>query len=134
MERDYPREGSNLRSAETTEAIIGAAIDVHSELGPGLLESVYEACLAHELNARGMEFERQLPVPVSYKGIRLDCGFRLDLFVAREVILEVKAVDMLAPVHEAQLLTYLRLARCSVGLLINFNARSIKEGLMRRVL
>ncbi len=93
-----------------TESIIAAAVDVHRHLGPGLLESAYEACFAHELMTRGVEFQRQLELPVEYKGLRLDAGYRLDIVVARAVVVEIKAVDTLAAVHEAQLLTYLRLS------------------------
>lgn len=117
-----------------TRVIIGAAIEVHRELGPGLLESTYESCLAHELTARGLVIARQVELPVMYKGIRIDCGFRIDLLVADSVILELKAVDELKPVHEAQMLTYLKLAAKRVGLLINFNVRLLKHGLVRMVL
>ena len=117
-----------------TEAIIGAAIEVHRELGPGLLESVYESCLAHELTARGLKFERQLPVPAIYKGIPIDIGFRADFVVEATVVLELKAIDRVAAVHEAQLMTYLRLTGKRVGLLINFNTKLLKDGIVRRVL
>ncbi|MEX2218153.1 MAG: GxxExxY protein [Phycisphaerales bacterium] len=124
----------NGPSAKLTEAIIGAAIDVHRELGPGLLESAYDACLAHELTNRGIAFERQVVLPLVYKGQRVDCGYRLDFLVQDEVVIETKACDQLAPIHEAQLLTYLRLSRKRVGLLINFNERVLKSGIRRRVL
>jgi GxxExxY protein len=114
--------------------IIGAAIEVHSQLGPGLLESVYEECLACELTSKGIPFERQKPVPVTYKDRQLDCGFRLDLFVGEKVIVEIKAVDMLMPVHEAQVLTYLKLTHCKLGLLLNFNVPKLKDGIKRLVL
>lgn len=117
-----------------TEAIIGASIDVHRELGPGLLESTYEACLAYELVQRGLKVERQKPLPVVYKGLKLDIGYRVDLLVEDRVIVELKAVDRLEPVHEAQLLSYLRLSGCKVGLLINFNVRVLRDGLKRLIL
>ncbi len=119
---------------EITQAIIGAAIEVHRVLGPGLLESAYEECLCRELALRGVPFERQQPLPVNYKGLALDCGYRLDLLVSRLVVVEIKAVDKLLPIHEAQLLTYLRLGDWKVGLLINFNVPILKEGIRRCVL
>ena len=106
---------------EITEATIGAAIEVHRALGPGLLESAYRQCLCHELHLRGLTFASERSLPVIYKGLRLDCGFRVDLIVAGAVVVEIKAVERLAPVHDAQLLTYLRLGGWKVGLLINFN-------------
>jgi GxxExxY protein len=117
-----------------TERIIGAAIEVHRALGPGLLESTYQACLAREFLLCGLPFEQERPLPVEYKGVHLDCGYRLDFVVAGKVIVELKAVDGLHPVHEAQLLTYLKLAGCRVGLLINFNVPLLKDGIRRRVL
>ncbi|MCL5264809.1 MAG: GxxExxY protein [Chloroflexi bacterium] len=119
---------------EITEAILGAAIEVHRALGPGLLESTYEECLCHELALRGLTFKRQIDLPVDYKGIRLDCGYRLDVVVEDAVIVELKSVEKLVPVHEAQLLTYLRLSGKKVGLLINFNVAVLKDGIVRRVL
>ncbi|RKY64328.1 MAG: GxxExxY protein, partial [Candidatus Latescibacterota bacterium] len=116
-----------------TENIIGAAIEVHRALGPGLLESAYEKCLAFELVQRGLKVEQQKPLPVVYRGVKLDCGYRLDLLVEEEVIVEVKAVDRLAPIHQAQLLSYLRLSGCKVGLLINFNVKVLKSGIRRIV-
>ena len=117
-----------------TRGIIGAAIDVHRELGPGLLESAYEACLAHELKAKGFPFERQRPLPVFYRGIAIDCAYRMDFVVSDAVIVEVKAVEMLTQVHEAQLLSYLRLYDRRVGLLFNFNVKRLtQEGLRRFV-
>jgi GxxExxY protein len=118
---------------QITEAIIGAAIEVHRVVGPGLLESAYEECLCHELSLRGIPFQRQVPLPVNYKGVRLDCGYRLDLVVAGQVIVELKAVEMLQPIHEAQLLTYLKLSRHKIGLLINFNVPLLKDGIVRRI-
>jgi GxxExxY protein len=117
-----------------TERIIGAAIEVHRALGPGLLESAYQTCLAHEFSIRGLAFEQQKPLPVEYKGTRLDCGYRLDFLVAEKVVVELKAVDDLHPVHEAQLMTYIKLASCRIGLLINFNVPLLKDGIRRRVL
>jgi GxxExxY protein len=116
-----------------TESIIGAAIEVHRALGPGLLESAYEACLAFELAQRGLSVEQQKPLPVIYREVKLDCGYRLDLLIEEQVIVEVKAVDRLTPIHQAQLLSYLRLSSCKVGLLINFNVKVLKDGLRRVV-
>jgi GxxExxY protein len=118
---------------EITESIIGAAIEVHRALGPGLLESAYETCLSFELVQRGLKVEQQKPLPVIYREIRLDCGYRLDLRVEEAVIVELKAVDALLPIHQAQLLSYLRLSGCHVGLLINFNVRVLKDGIRRIV-
>jgi GxxExxY protein len=117
-----------------TEMVIGAAIEVHRTLGPGLLESAYEECLAHELSLRKVLVDRQRELPVEYKGIKLDCGYRLDLLVARQVVVEVKAVEALAPIHEAQVLTYLRLGGWQAGLLINFNVPVLRRGIKRLVL
>ena len=116
-----------------TEGIIGAAIEVHRDLGPGLLESAYETCLAFELVERGLKVEQQKPLPVVYREVKLDCGYRLDILVEEAVIVEVKAVDRLAPIHKAQLLSYLRLSGCKVGLLINFNVKVLKDGIRRVV-
>ena len=123
-----------LIAEELTRLIIGAAIEVHRVLGPGLLESVYEECLCYELSLRGLRFQRQVPLPVVYKQIKLDCGFRMDLVVEDAVILEIKSVDAIHPVHEAQLLTYLKLSGKRVGLMINFNVPVLKDGITRRVL
>lgn len=114
-----------------TERIIGAAIAVHRELGPGLLESAYSRCLALELAERGLRFERQWKLPVVYKGARIDVGYRIDLRVEGIVVVELKAVDRLVPIHTAQMLTYLKLSACPVGLLINFNVRVLKDGIRR---
>lgn len=116
-----------------SNVIIGAAIDVHRELGPGLLESAYEACLKYELIQKGLRVEHQVPQPVIYKGIHLDCGYRLDLLVEDLVILELKTVESLQPIHIAQLLTYLKLKRRWLGLLINFNVPILKQGIKRLV-
>ena len=120
-----------LYQEQLTGQIIGAAIEVHKQLGPGLLESTYLACLCHELELRGILFECQKPLPLEYKGIRLDCGYRIDLLVAGSVIVEIKSVEALAPIHEAQLLTYLKLTGIKVGFLINFNVVVLKNGLRR---
>ena len=119
---------------ELTSDIIGAAIDVHRVLGPGLLESAYEICLADELNRRDIDFKRQVDLPVEYKGRQLDCGYRLDFLVESTVIVELKCVERIMPIHEAQLLTYLRLAHKQAGLLINFNVRMLRDGIVRKVL
>jgi len=119
---------------EITEKIIGAAIEVHKTIGPGLLESAYEECLAHEMRIRGLNFERQVPLSVAYKGVALDCGYRLDFLVEKAVVVELKAVESLQPIHEAQVLTYLKLGGWTVGLLINFNVSVLKGGIKRLVL
>jgi len=116
-----------------TERIIGAAIQVHREIGPGLLESTYEVCLCHELSLLKLKVERQKAIPIIYKGVQLDSGYRLDLIVEDQVIVEIKAVSILLPVHEAQLLSYLRHIGRRRGLLINFNVKMLKEGLRRIV-
>jgi GxxExxY protein len=117
-----------------TEQVIGLAIEVHRALGPGLLESAYEECLAFELKERGVGFERQVPLPVRYKSVRLDCGYRMDLVIENRAIIELKAVERLLPVHDAQLLTYLKLSGMRIGLLLNFNVAVLKDGLRRLVL
>jgi GxxExxY protein len=114
-----------------TERVIGFAIDVHRQLGPGLLESAYEECLCYELKEHGVEFRRQMPLAVVYKGVRLDCGYRLDVLVEDALILELKTVDRLMPIHEAQVLTYLKLSGVRTGLLLNFNTAVLKDGLRR---
>ncbi|HYY71964.1 MAG TPA: GxxExxY protein [Candidatus Bathyarchaeia archaeon] len=116
-----------------TEKIIGAAVAVHRALGPGLLESAYEECLAHELDLAKISFERQVALPVIYKSIQLDCAYRLDFLVEKTVILELKAVENLQPIHEAQLLTYLKLGGWPIGLLINFNVPVLMKGIKRMV-
>jgi GxxExxY protein len=121
------------RLNKITERIIGAAIAVHQALGPGLLESAYEACLAFELRQRGLKVEQQKPVPVVYRDVKLDCGYRLDLLVEDCVIVEIKSVDHLAAIHEAQLLSYLKLTGCKIGLLINFNVKMLMSGIKRIV-
>jgi len=117
-----------------TEKIIGAAIEVHRHLGPGLLESTYQFCLAKEMSLLGLDFEQQKPLPLEYKGSKLDCGYRIDFLVEQSVIIELKSVDKLLPIHEAQLLTYLRLSKCKIGLLINFNVPILKQGIKRMAL
>jgi len=117
-----------------TGPIIGAAIEVHRHLGPGLLESAYEECLCHELHLRGLGSQRQVDLPIVYKGLKLDCGYKIDLIVENTVVLELKAIEKLLPVHEAQLLTYMRLSGKAVGLLMNFNVPVLTQGLVRMVL
>ena len=123
-----------MKINDLTREIIGAAIEVHRELGPGLLESSYQICMRRELELRGIPFEYEKPLPVIYKGMRLDCGYRLDLLVAHTVVVEIKSVEALNPIHEAQLLTYLRLGGWKAGLLINFNVPVLIDGVKRRVL
>lgn len=118
---------------ELSSRIIGAAIEVHKALGPGLLESAYEECLCHELDIRGISFERQKPLPIIYKGIKLDCGYRLDVVVEEAIILELKACEKVEPIHKAQLLTYLKLCQLNLGLLLNFNTAAMKDGIVRIV-
>jgi len=122
-----------MKINDLTQQIIAAAIDVHRALGPGLLESTYEACLAFELAQRGLEVERQRALPLTYKAVRIDCGYRIDLLVEGQVIVELKSVQALEPIHEAQMLSYLKLSGCHVGLLINFNVKRLKDGLRRLV-
>lgn len=127
----------NRRAAETqrineiTERVIGACIDIHRQLGPGLLESAYEECLCYELSLNELAFERQKELPVTYKSVRLDCGYKIDIVVERLVVVELKTVEKLLPIHEAQLLTYLKLSNLSLGLLINFNVAMLKQGIKR---
>jgi len=123
----------SLNLNDLTKIIIGAAISVHKELGPGLLESAYEACLAYELAERKLRIERQKSLPITYRGVQLDCGYRIDLLGESQVVVELKAVENLEPIHEAQLLSYLKLSRCEVGLLINFNVKVLKDGIRRFV-
>jgi GxxExxY protein len=119
---------------EITHEIIGAAIEVHKLLGPGLLESAYEACLCHEFATRKISFQKQKPIPLVYKEIKLDCGFRLDLLVEKRIVVELKSVDALAPIHEAIMLTYLRLSGHTLDLLINFNVSILKDGIRRFIM
>ncbi len=117
-----------------TRTIIGCAIKVHRALGPGLLESAYQACLAHELRKAGMRIQTELPVPVVYDGIEIDCGYRMDILVEDEVVIELKCVEKILPIHEAQLMTYLRLARKDRGLIINFYVTLLRDGILRRAM
>ena len=128
------REDQECQQDTRTSPVIGAAIEVHRQLGPGLLESAYEECLCHELHLKGLDFKRQVDLPILYKGLKLDCGYKIDLIVRNEVLLELKSVEKLLPVHEAQLLTYLKLTGLKVGLLINFNVPILTHGIVRRVL
>jgi GxxExxY protein len=119
---------------QLTERVIGLAIEVHRQLGPGLLESAYEECLCYEFQQSGLQYQRQVALPVHYKEVRLDCGYRMDLVIASQLIIELKTVERLLPVHDAQLLTYLRLSGLRTGLLLNFNSSLLKDGLRRLVL
>ena len=134
MDNEGTGKGTKLIYEELTEKIIGAAIEVHRVLGPGLLESVYQRALCHELKLRNLSFRQQIEVPLHYKGVDLECGFRIDLIVEDTVILELKSVANILPVHEAQLLTYMRLMKKPVGFIINFNVPVLKYGIVRRVL
>ena len=118
---------------EVSSEIIGSAIEVHRTLGPGLLESAYEECLCHELRLRGVSFERQVPLPVQYKGVSLECGYRIDLVVEQRVVVELKSVEEVSNIHRAQLLTYLKLHESWLGLLLNFNVPAMKDGVIRLV-
>ena len=119
---------------DLSSRVIGCAMEVHPELGPGLLESTYEQCLAHELTLNGISFQLQHPQSVPYKGIHLDCGYRIDVFVENQVIIELKSVDEIKGIHEGQLLTYMKLAGVKIGLLMNFNVTKLKDGIKRFVL
>jgi len=121
----------DLTYSALTHEIISAAIEVHRSLGPGLLESAYEECLSHELFIRGLRFERQKPIPVVSKDVKLECGYRIDLLVDDRIVVELKSIEALAPIHEAIILTYLRLSHCRLGLLINFNVQTLKDGVRR---
>ncbi len=124
----------NPQNDQLTEKVIGLAIEVHRGLGPGLLESAYEECLCYELGESGVSFERQVPLPVVYKSVELDCGYRMDIVVDNRLILELKTVEKILPIHEAQLLTYLKLGRLQTGLILNFNTSVLKDGIRRLVL
>jgi GxxExxY protein len=124
----------NPQKDQLTEKIIGLAIEVHRGLGPGLLESAYEECLCYELGESGMSFKRQVPLPVVYKSVKLDCGYRMDIVVDNRLVLELKTIEKILPIHEAQLLTYLKLGRLRTGLLLNFNTPVLKDGIRRLVL
>ena len=123
-----------MEFGDLSRSVIGCAIEVHRNLGPGLLESTYRQCLAHELSQAGISFQMELPLPVRYKGILLDCGYRIDLLVNGDVIVEIKSVESVLPIHHAQTLTYMRLAKVPVGLLINFNVIKLQSGIKRFVL
>ncbi len=122
-----------LNINQLSSRIIGAAIEVHKTLGPGLLESTYEDCLCHELSIQGLLFEKQKPLPVVYKGKQLDCGYRLDIVVEKAVIIELKSCEKIEPIHKAQLLTYLRLSGLNLGLILNFNVPLMRDGIVRIV-
>lgn len=138
MQRNFPvPQNKNvvpLLEKELTDKIIGAAIEVHKILGPGLLESAYQVCMEHESKLRNIPYERLVNLPLNYKGINLEAGYVIDLVYDKRVIVELKAVERVIPVHEAQLLTYMRLTKIRVGLLINFNVPVLKDGIYRRVL
>lgn len=123
----------SILDEDITEVIIGAAIEVHRHLGPGLLESAYRRCLVHELRLRGVEVDSEVSIDMEYKGLRVAGAYRLDLLVADRVVVEIKAVDVVTPVHEAQLMTYLRLAGRRSGLILNFKVKLLREGITRRV-
>ncbi len=123
-----------MRINDITQQIIGSAIEVHKTIGPGLLESAYEECLGREMKLQGLNFERQVPLPVNYKGVKLDCGYRMDFLIEKKLVLELKTVEVIRPVHEAQLLTYLKLGGWTVGLIVNFNVPVLKKGIKRIVL
>jgi GxxExxY protein len=122
-----------MKDLELTHLIIGAAIDIHRSLGPGLLEAVYEECLAKEFALRSIPYERQKPVPLIYKDLKLECGYRLDFLVGKRVVVEIKSIEAIAPIHETVMLTYLRLSQSPIGLLINFNVPVLKDGIRRYV-
>ena len=138
MQRNFPvphsKNANPLLEKELTDKIIGAAIEVHKVLGPGLLESAYQVCMEHESGLRNIPFDRLVALPLNYKGIDLDAGYVIDLVYDKRVVAELKAVERVIPVHEAQLLTYMRLTGIRVGLLINFNVPVVKDGIYRRVL
>jgi GxxExxY protein len=119
---------------ELSERVIGSAMDVHRQLGPGLLEAVYEECLCFELKQARIDYRRQVPLPVCYKGVQLECGYRMDIVVEHRLVVEIKAIDRFLPIHEAQILTYLRLSGLPIALLLNFNSVVLKDGLRRFVL
>jgi GxxExxY protein len=123
-----------MKINEITKEVIGAAIEVHKALGPGLLESAYRDCTCHELTLRGTPLERELKLPIEYKGLKLDTGYRLDVLVAKAVVVEIKTVELILPVHEAQLLTYMKVGGWKAGLIINFNVPVLKNGIRRMVL
>jgi len=125
---------SNVKFSDLSNKLIGCAIEVHKTLGPGLLESAYQQCLAHELSLNDIDFELEKPLPVLYKGVNLNCGYRIDMLVEKELIIELKSVESLNPIHEAQILSYMKLAKIKHGLLINFNVKLLKEGIKSFIL
>lgn len=129
MKTQEPAENAELYNHPLSHKVIGCAIAVHRALGPGLLESTYEQCLAHEMHLTGLSFTQQQPMPVRYKGVNLDCGYRLDFLVEDFLVVELKAVDRISPIHQAQLLTYMKLAEAPIGLIINFNVKLLKDGI-----
>ncbi len=131
---EYSRRNTEMLYEDLTKEIIGAAIEVHKLIGPGMLESAYEECLCYELKLRGLNYERQKPVPIVYKKIKLECGYRIDILVENKIILELKAAEGFNPVHEAQILTYMRFAEKRLGLLINFNVTKLTNSLKRYIL
>ena len=131
-EKTFEQGGQELKElSNLTECVIGAAIEVHRQLGPGLLESVYEVCLYSELKSLGVQVQRQVTLPIAYKGVVLEEGMRVDLLVARSLIVELKAVEVLLPIHSAQVITYLKLAKLPSGLLLNFNVTALRQGIKR---
>ena len=134
MNHEEHKEHEEWNSMELSNRVIGCALTVHRELGPGLLESTYEQCLAHELKLNGIVFKLQYPLPVEYKGVRLECGYRVDLFIEEKLIIELKCVEQIKGIHEAQLLTYMKLAGVKIGLLMNFNVAKLKNGIKRFVI
>ncbi|HWY07917.1 MAG TPA: GxxExxY protein [Candidatus Acidoferrales bacterium] len=122
-----------MRDSELTRLVIGSAIDIHRSLGPGLLEAVYEECLAKEFTLRNIPFERQKPIPLVYKDLKLECGYRLDFLIDHRLVLEIKSIESIAPIHDSIMLTYLRLSETHLGLLINFNVPILKDGIKRYV-
>lgn len=133
----FTAEGTEVneekRLNKITETILGVAINIHRALGPGLLESTYEACMVYDLSQTGLRVEQQKSLPVVYRGVKLECGYRLDLMIETEVIVEIKSIEKLLPIHKAQLMSYLKLSGCKVGLLINFNVEVLKDGIQRVV-
>jgi GxxExxY protein len=134
IDEEQKTRSIGLAEEDLTGEIIDAAMSVHRELGPGLLESAYQVSMSHELTLRGIPFQSQVEIPVEYKGVRLDCSYRLDLLVDKRVVVELKSIERFQPVHEAQLITYLRLSGVHVGLLINFNVPVLRRGIVRRIL
>ncbi len=134
MKKAKDTKGKQMEFDILSKEIIGCAIEVHKNLGPGLLESVYEQCLAYELKTKGIKFKIQYPLPVKYKTIQLACGYRLDFFVENKIILELKSIEGIKKIHEAQNLTYMKLSNIKIGLLLNFNVKKMKEGISRFVL